>query len=353
MGYKRIHTGQKISNALAGDFICRAAHICVLPSIVAIVILLAISASAQPDAYDPLHISDQPILRTIELTVNDSARQRDIPVLVYLPTQKGSAPVVFFSHGLGGSRYGCAYLGKHWSARGYAVFFVQHPGSDASVWQNVSRSNRMEALRKAANLQNLLFRVKDIPVVIDQLERWNVTKGHVLDGRLDLDRIGMSGHSFGARTTQAVSGQKTLRREASFSDPRIKAAIAFSPSSPRRGDPKQAFGNVKIPWLLMTGTKDVASIGNADLKSRLAVFQALPPGGKYELVLYKAEHSAFTDRSLSGDRERRNPNHHRVIIALSTAFWDAWLREDAAARAWLDGDSPRTLLENEDQWQTK
>ena len=82
----------------------------------------------------------------------------------------------------------------------------------------------------------------------------------------------------------------------------------------------------------MTGTKDVAPIGGADVESRLAVFPALPPGGKYELVLDGAEHSAFTDRALPGDSAPRNPNHHRAILALSTAFWDAWLRGDAAAR---------------------
>jgi hypothetical protein len=60
-----------------------------------------------------------------------------------------------------------------------------------------------------------------------------------------------------------------------------EAAMAFSPSSPRSGgDPKESFGQVKIPWLLMTGTKDVAIIGDADVKSRLAVFPALPPGSK-------------------------------------------------------------------------
>jgi hypothetical protein len=41
------------------------------------------------------------------------------------------------------------------------------------------------------------------------------------------------------------------------------------------------------------------------------------------LVLHNAEHSVFTDRPLPGEREPRNPNHHRVILALSTAFWDA------------------------------
>ena len=103
----------------------------------------------------------------------------------------------------------------------------------------------------------------------------------------------------------------------------------------------------------MTGTKDVAPIGQADLASRLAVYPALPAGGKYELVLDRAEHSAFSERPLRGDREKRNGNHHRAILALSTAFWDAYLRRDAAARAWLDGEGPRSVLEKNDRWQRK
>ncbi len=208
----------------------------------------------------------------------------------------------------------------------------------------------MAAMRGAASTENFLLRAEDVSVVLDQLTRWNRTAGHPLFGRLDLTRVGMSGHSFGAVTTQAVSGQ-TMAGGRSFVDPRIDAAIAFSPSSPRRGDPKEAFGRVKIPWLLMTGTKDVAPIGGADVASRLEVFPALPPGFKYELVLENAEHSAFTDRALPGDREPRNPNHHRAILAISTAFWDAALRQDQAARAWLDGQGPRSVLEPGDRWQ--
>lgn len=324
-------------------------QICIFCSIAAI----AGSVLAQGKDYDPLLVIKQHKLQSIELVVNDSHHRRAIPILVYLPQQNTSAPVVLFSHGLGGSRYGCSYLGKHWSARGYIAVFVQHPGSDVSVWKNVARGQRMHALRNAASARNFFLRVKDIPVVLDQLTHWNATNGHILAGRMDFKRVGMSGHSFGALTTQAVSGQQTWRGDIPFTDLRIKAAIAFSPSSPRRGSAKQAFADVNIPWLLMTGTKDIAKIGGADLKSRLAVFPALPPGGKYELVLYNAEHSAFSDRRLPGDRTKRKPNHHQSILAISTAFWDTWLRDDARAKAWLNGHGPQSLLEKKDRWQTK
>ena len=275
------------------------------------------------------------------------------PLRVHLPQDRSLAPVVLFSHGLGGSREGNAYLGTHWALRGYAAVFLQHPGSDSSVWRDVPQRQRRQAMEQAAGAGNLLLRVKDVKVVLDQLAQWNEDAGHALSGRLDLGRVGMSGHSFGAVTTQAVSGQR-FRGRLSLTDPRIKAAIAMSPSRPRRGgDSAESFGDVGIPWLLMTGTRDLAPIGGADLASRLAVFPALPPGGAYELVLDGAEHSAFSDRPLPGDAAPRNPNHHRAILALSTAFWDAWLRGDGAARRWLDGDGPSSLLEKADRWQRK
>ena len=121
--------------------------------------------------------------------------------------------------------------------------------------------------------------------------------------------------------------------------------------SPKDGSAEKTFAAVKIPWLLMTGTKDVAPIGGQDVASRLKVYPALHNAPKYEVVLFNAEHSVFTDRALPGEREPRNPNHHRVILALSTAFWDAYLRGDAAALAWLDGAGPRSVMEPADHWQ--
>lgn len=309
---------------------------------------------AAGDSYDPLAVSNEKLPAPLELVVKDGARSREIPLRVYLPATKSAAPVVLFSHGLGGTREGNAFCGQHWAARGYVAVFLQHPGSDDSVWKNKPIGQRMLAMKQAAGIDNFLLRTKDVPAVLDQLERWNRSSDHPLSGRLNMSKVGMSGHSFGAVTTQAVSGESFPITGTSLTDKRIEAAIAFSPSSPRKGsDPKQAFGGVKIPWMLMTGTKDVAPIGDQDVKSRLAVFPALPAGGKYEVVLDNAEHSAFTDRALPGDKEPRNPNHHRVILALSTAFWDAYLRNDAAAKAWLDGDGPQKLLQHGDTWQKK
>jgi len=324
--------------------------------------IVVLAAMLNARAYDPLARIEAPIER-IDLVVEDDARRRELPLRVYLPVGDAPAPVVLFSHGLGGSSKNNPYLGEHWAARGFVVVFMQHPGSDESVWRDAPPAQRMGAMRRAASAANFLLRVNDVPAVIDQLERWNTESGHALAGRLDLDRIGMSGHSFGAVTTQGVSGQSQPVGK-SYTDARIRAAVMMSPSSPRRAGAdalQRAFATVRIPWLLMTGTKDEASVGDQSVESRLAVFPAIPPGDKYEIVLFNAEHSAFGDRALPGDAEARNSNHHRVILALTTAFWDAYLRDEPRAKAWLEADTSahpseggaRSVLESEDRWQQK
>lgn len=316
-------------------------------------LLIGLGAAPAVDAYDPMQVSGEPMPAPLDLVVKDSYRDRQIPVLIYLPRETQPEPVVLFSHGLGGSRKGSAYLGVHWSERGYIAVFLQHPGSDELIWENKPLAERALAMKEAADLQNFLLRVRDVPAVLDELDNWNKEPGNALFGRLDMRHIGMSGHSFGAVTTEAVSGE--VFRAVSFTDPRISAAVIMSPSSPRGGDAdnQRAFGSVKIPWLLMTGTKDVSPIGDQSTASRLMVFPALPAGSKYQLVLNDAEHSAFTDRPLPGDSEPRNPKHHADILAITTAFWDAYLRSDSRARAWLDGPGPRGILDPADQWSSK
>lgn len=317
-------------------------------------VLVSLITSFSYSQYNPLSLPGNITSRTIDLTVKDDVRKREIPIRVFLPGEVKNAPVVLFSHGLGGSREGSAFLGEYWSARGYAAVFIQHPGSDEFVWKGKRPLQIKAALKKAASAENFLLRVKDVSVVIDQLTLWNKTGNNVLKGRLDMEKVGMSGHSFGAITTQAVSGQTAGALNFNYTDPRIKASIIMSPSIPKgKTSTKEAFKNVKIPWLLMTGSKDVSPIGDSDIEDRMAVFPALPAGNKYELVLYNAEHSVFTDRALPGEKQQRNPNHHKVICALSIAFWDSYLKNDINAKNWLEGAKPSSILEPKDTWQRK
>jgi len=98
---------------------------------VRVLLLLSLAAvEACAGNYDPLAVDPAFHPAHVDLTVHDAARNRDIPVRVYLPANTAPEPVILFSHGLGGTRTGSAFLGEHWAARGYVAVFLQHPGSD-------------------------------------------------------------------------------------------------------------------------------------------------------------------------------------------------------------------------------
>ena len=305
--------------------------------------------SAAPHAYDPLAVPDVRIA-SLTFDVKDAKRDRIIPLRVYLPEVRQPAPVILFSHGLGGSRDNNPTLGTHWALRGYVVVFVQHPGSDESVWKGVTAVQRGAALQQAASLENFLARANDIPAVIDALTDWNGMPVHPLGKRLELAHLGMSGHSFGANTTQAVSGQVFAHGRGTFLEPRLDAAVMMSPGPPAGEDPASAFAPIKIPCLLMTGTRDDSPIRAMRAADRLQVFPHLQQAAAWQVVFDQATHMDFGERDLLG-RPHKNPRYHRAILALTTAFWDATLRGDAAAKAWLNGAGAMSVLEPADSWQ--
>lgn len=308
----------------------------------------AASATAVP--YDPSR-TDAPPAAYEDFSIGIEQGARELPLRLYRAAGAARHGLILFSHGLGGSRAAAGFLGEHRAARGHAVLFVQHPGSDAAVWQDVPPAQRAAALRGAATAGQLLRRVRDIGALVSMLRE----PGHALPLRIgprfDAARIGMAGHSFGARTTQVVAGQRLPGYGTTLSVGNIVAALVLSPSAPRGADPHEAFGAVARPWMLVTGTEDEIAIG-ARLGERLAVYPALPAGGKYELVLDGARHSAFVDGH-SFDRAPRDPRHHAALKAVSAAFWDAWLTGDDAARRWLEGPGVRRVLAPADRWRHK
>lgn len=306
--------------------------------------LVAAQETAAPAtaAYDPLQVLAK-APASLERTVADTAHRRELPVRVYLPAATTPAPVILLSHGLGGTRDTGGYLGEHWSGRGYAVVAIQHPGSDDRVWRGAGLGQRKAAMTRAASAENLRHRIDDVHAVLDELARWNADGQDACHARFDLEHVGMSGHSFGAITTQMVGGQSVPLFGQRALDPRIDAALAMSPSCPKVGDLDQAFGAVPMPWFLMTGTKDDSPIGDQDAASRRKVYPHLPQAiDRYELVLDGATHMAFGDRGQAV--------HHRSILALSTAFWDSYLRGDGAAREWLQGAGAKAVLGKDDAW---
>jgi predicted dienelactone hydrolase len=285
-------------------------------------------------------------------TWRDAKRNRDVPVKVYLPSAaKSASPVIILSHGLGGSSEGYEYLGRYWAQHGYVSVHPQHIGSDDSVWKGKRPRDIMPAMRKAAaDPSNALNRAKDVSFVLDELEKASKADGP-LKGRLDMTRVGMAGHSFGAQTTLAVSGLIMGNRfvgEISLADPRIKAAVPMSAPIPRRRDNLgRIYSKIKIPCLHMTGTNDNSIIHPIDPKDRRIPFDRISGGDQYLIVFKDGDHMVFS----GGKRRRGNGKNDAVFQELirrsSTAFWDAYLKGDAEAKAWLsEGGFEKALGEN-------
>jgi predicted dienelactone hydrolase len=264
----------------------------------------------------------------------DVPRNRTVPVKIYYPTGPGLFPVIIFSHGLGGSRDGYGYLGDNWSRHGYVSVHLQHIGSDDSVWRG---GGGIQALKLAMNGKTALDRAYDVSFAIDQLESLNKTATSPLYGKLDLSKIGMAGHSFGANTTLLVSGLRLLGT--SYLDKRIKCAVALSSPPPTGKNYGAIYGAITIPIFHMTGTNDVSPIDtrNFTAQQRRIPFDNIKGADGYLTTFAGGDHMVFSGQR-RGAPVASDERNHLLIQESTTAFWDAYLKDDAQALAWLRND---------------
>jgi predicted dienelactone hydrolase len=286
----------------------------------------------------------------------DTARSnRIVPYRIYQPTNaQGARPIVIFSHGLGGNRDGAEYLLRFLAENGYTAVAVQHPGSDTPAvfggmpgTPGFDPAKAESGTRAAVTPSVAADRFRDIPFAIDQLERMNAGDAK-LRGRLDLSRVGMSGHSYGAITTMALSGQSLAGGFISFDDPRIKASIAYSPSKPRRGDPEKAFSTIRIPTFHMTGTEDKTPFDNGEPpESRQIPYRTITAADKFLLVFTGGDHMVFNGRTPRSGPRPTDPVFQALIQKASLAYWDAYLMGNKDAKAYLtDGRFKQDLGAN-------
>ena len=95
---------------------------------------------------------------------------------------------------------------------------------------------------------------------------------------------------------------------------------------------------VTIPVFYMTGTKDDSPLSDTRADERRIPFDHTKhAAAAYLLTLAGADHMVFSGR-LAAARPDDDSFQKQIRLA-STAFWDAYLKNDAAAKKWLDDDS--------------
>ena len=276
--------------------------------------------------------------------LTDTARGRKVPIKAFLPVGGGPFPVVIVSHGAGENWDGNFAQARHLASHGYAVFSVEHIGSNTAV---LTHSLRLMANLKAIthDANEALGRPKDISFAIDKAEKWNRSNDKVR-GLLDMKHVGVLGHSFGAYTTMVVAGMRPALNwmkptvtpgqglGPDLRDNRVVCGVALSPQGP--GEPffiEASYATVKIPLLGITGSKDKQL--SAEPKNRRRAYELWPPGDKYLIWLANADHLAFSDAT--GSNHRMLPSHARadvqpVVRAATLLFFNAYLKGDANAK---------------------
>jgi len=266
-----------------------------------------------------------------EGAIRDSQRDRSIPVRVRMPDGNAKAPVILFSHGLGGSVDGGTEFGRAWAKAGFIVVHVQHHGSDKAVWQG--NSNPRTALMQAGSGRQLRERIGDMKLVADAIGLGR-SVGACSLVRADVSRMGAAGHSFGAHTVMALGGQRFGPMGALGLDPRFRAVAALSPTAPRNDAARagDAFGAMAVPVLTATGSKDGSPLAQGKsleqvVAARAAVFGALPASasgkGHAGLWVVGADHAAFGGSARDG--RPTDPRTTQLVAAATTAFFIAHL----------------------------
>lgn len=251
-------------------------------------------------------------------------------------------PVITFSHGYLGLRSQNTWQMEELASQGYVVVAPNHSyGAVITVFPDkrvvfglteppddlpVQTAGRI-AIRQWA---------EDIQFILDQLAIWNQDSAHFLNGRLDLDRVGVFGHSMGAGTALQTVLNKTHCRALLLLDPWLKPFETEELDAP-----------LTLPMLAMMSTGDFGQ-ENGGLAARLAV------GNESEAVVFTIAgtgHYDYSDLPLLSPITRlvgaKGPINGRlsarIINDYTLAFFDVYVREQPLGL--LNGESPYKEVE--------
>ncbi|MBK7404182.1 MAG: hypothetical protein IPJ41_06005 [Phycisphaerales bacterium] len=285
------------------------------------------------------------------IVFHDGRRDKDLAVRIRYPEatagRPGPFPLVVFSHGAGGSCDAFASLSETLASHGYVVIHPTHSDSVSLTPKSERRSRGAELLRDPKTILrdvNLPDRVADVRFILDNLDEieTRLDEAHLIDR----DRMAMAGHSAGAMTTQALGGLRFYAGRRALGDalhePRFSAFAVISGQGVNgRAVTEDSWAEIRSPWLVITGSKDVSAVSDETPESRRDPFEYAPADGtKYLLFIDGATHSSYQGKGPGPRLDGRAPANVDWIGATTNAavleFFDAYVRGDEAARAKLD-----------------
>lgn len=188
----------------------------------------------------------------------------------------GLFPLLLFSHGNGGLRMQNAFWCEHMASHGYIVMAPDHTGNCAVTFVDgalVLFENSGEGRARSA-----ADRPKDLSFLIDEMGRLNAGNDSRFLGRVDMEKIGAAGHSFGGFTCSWLVN----------ADPRVKAIAPMAGAAPAADRT-----NFDCPLLLIIAAED-KTLG-AGRMDDLRRYYEESKGPRYSVEFKDGGHFSFTE----------------------------------------------------------
>jgi predicted dienelactone hydrolase len=297
--------------------------------------------------------------------LNYTQQVRNFLADIYVPEADRPQPMVVISHGLNSDRQSYAYLAEHLASYGFAVVVPEHPGSNKQQIQSLLEGRG----RDVAQPTEFLNRPLDVQFVLDTLQSLSQTDPR-FQGKLNLEKVGIIGQSFGGYTSLALGGapvnfeglrkscgqglSKTLNislvlqcqalsvpvAQYALTDSRIKAAIAINPiASAVLGSTSLA--QIQIPTMMMSGSNDVIAPAWFE---QIQPYAALATPQRHFVMIQNSNHFSTIARSKSEFEslpqiqglEGPTPDvAQNYVKVLSLVFMQTYLREQQADQKFL------------------
>ena len=264
------------------------------------------STVADPAAPGPYGVG----FRTIQIV--DTARNRPLDVTVWYPIAPGTTgtparyallpstytdskvaiadapivaedklPLAIYSHGSGGLNFISSFITEHLASEGFIVIAANHTG-------NTAIDNFVNAM--VSQDQNDMNRPADISAEIDGMLARNADANDPFHNKIDADRIGLFGHSYGGYTALATVGGHSTPLGTTVADTRIKAVVGLAPYTTRLTPAELAA--VNVPTMMLVGTKDITTPANTNAE---VAYESISGRPSVLVEMTDAAHQSFTD----------------------------------------------------------